>query len=204
MTAFLFRLGRLAHGHPWRVLAAWFLIILAVAGAGFGFGGKLSEGFTIPGTESQTALDRLDAVFPQAAGASAQAVLVAPAGTRIDEGAARTTVTDTIKAIEKIDGIETVSSPFSEYAVNAPSADHRAAIVAVEFSGTEGSVKTATLDALQKTRSIGEDAGMQVAFTGQVFQNTAFGPSITEVFGLAFAAIVLIVTFGSLLAAGMP
>ena len=45
---------------------------------------------------------------------------------------------------------------------------------------------------------------MQVAFTGQVFQNNAFGPSITEVFGLAFAAIVLILTFGSLLAAGMP
>src|SRR4051812_11140526 len=135
MTAFLFRLGRLSHAHPWRVLAAWFVIILAVAGAGFGFGGKLSEGFTIPGTESQTALDRLDAVFPQAAGASAQAVMVAPAGTRIDRGDARRTVEDTITAIEKIDGIETVSSPYSEYAVNAISGDHRAAIVSVQFSG---------------------------------------------------------------------
>ena len=61
MTAFLYRLGQLSHAHPWRVLAAWLLIILAVAGAGFGFGGKLSDGFTIPGTESQNALDRLDA-----------------------------------------------------------------------------------------------------------------------------------------------
>ncbi|GAA2749287.1 MMPL family transporter [Amnibacterium kyonggiense] len=204
MTAFLYRLGKLSHGHPWRVLAAWFLIVLAVAGAGFGFGGKLSDGFTIPGTQSQNALDRLDAVFPQAAGASAQAVMVAPAGTRVDEGAARTTVNDTIEAIERIDGIETVSSPFSEYAVDAVSADHRAAIVSIQFSGTEASVKTSTLDALQRTASIGKDAGWKVAFTGQVFQQTAFGPSITEVFGLAFAAVVLIVTFGSLLAAGMP
>ncbi len=204
MTAFLFRLGRLSHAHPWRVLAAWFVIILAVAGAGFGFGGKLSEGFTIPGTESQTALDRLDAVFPQAAGASAQAVMVAPAGSRVDQGDAKRAITDTIDAIKRIDGIETVSSPFSEYAVNAVSADHRAAIVSVQFSGTEGAVKKTTLAELQKTASIGRSAGMQVAFTGQVFQNTAFGPSITEVFGLAFAAIVLIVTFGSLLAAGMP
>jgi RND superfamily putative drug exporter len=204
MTAFLFRLGRLSHAHPWRVLAAWFVIILAVAGAGFGFGGKLSDGFTIPGTESQNALDRLDAVFPQAAGASAQAVLVAPAGQRIDEGDARTVVTDTIEAIERIDGIETVGSPFTEYAVDAVSANHRSAIVSVQFSGGQAEVKPATLDALQKTASIGEDAGMQVAFTGQVFQNTAFGPSVTELFGLAFAAIVLILTFGSLLAAGMP
>jgi RND superfamily putative drug exporter len=204
MTAFLFRLGRLAHAHPWRVLAAWFLIILAVAGAGFGFGGKLSDGFTIPGTESQTALDRLDAVFPQAAGASAQAVLVAPSGSRIDTGASRTAVTDTIRAIEKIDGIETVSSPFSEYAVDAVSGNHRAAIVSVQFSSGQAGVKAATLDALQKTASVGKAAGLQVAFTGQVFQNNAFGPSITEVFGLAFAALVLILTFGSLLAAGMP
>jgi RND superfamily putative drug exporter len=204
MTAFLFRLGQLAHAHPWRVLASWFVLILVIAGAGFGFGGKLSEGFTIPGTESQTALDRLDAVFPQAAGASAQAVMVAPAGSRIDEGAARATVNRTITAIEKIDGIETVSSPYSQYAVNAISANHRAAIVSVQFSGTEGAVKSSTLDALQRTRSIGEHAGMTVAFTGQVFQDNAFGPSITEVFGLAFAALVLIITFGSLLAAGMP
>uniref|UniRef100_UPI0035CAE6EC MMPL family transporter n=1 Tax=uncultured Amnibacterium sp. TaxID=1631851 RepID=UPI0035CAE6EC len=204
MTAFLHRLGRLSHAHPWRVLAAWILIILAVAGAGFGFGGKLSDGFTIPGTESQNALDRLDAVFPQAAGASASAILVAPAGTRIDEGAAKTAVTDTIAAIERIDGIETVGSPFSEYAVDAVSADRRAAIVSVQFSGAQASVKPATLDALRATASVGERAGMQVAFTGQVFQDNSFGPSITEAFGLVFAAIVLIVTFGSLLAAGMP
>ena len=99
MTAFLFRLGRLSHAHPWRVLAAWFVLILAVAGAGFGFGGKLSEGFTIPGTESQTALDRLDAVFPQAAGASAQAVMVAPSGSRVDQGDPKHAITDTISAI---------------------------------------------------------------------------------------------------------
>src|ERR1700712_1014346 len=144
MTAFLYRLGQLAHAHPWRVIAAWFLIILAVAGAGFGFGGKLSDGFTIPGTESQTALDRLDAVFPQAAGASASAILVAPSGTRIDQGDARTTVNDTIAAIKKIDGVETVSSPFSEYAVNAVSANHRAAIISVQFSTDEAGVKSAT------------------------------------------------------------
>src|ERR1700712_44412 len=204
MTAFLYRLGQLAHAHPWRVIAAWFLIILAVAGAGFGVGGKLSEGFTIPGTESQTALDRLDAGFPQAAGASAQAVMGAPAGGRVDQGDSKRAITDTISAIERIDGIETVSSPFSPYAVNAVSANHRAAIVSIQFSGGEGGVKKATLDALQRTASIGRAAGMTVAFTGQVFQNNAFGPSITEVFGLAFAAIVLIVTFGSLLAAGMP
>ncbi len=204
MTAFLFRLGRIAHLHPWRVLAAWLALVVVFGGAGFGFGGKLADSFTIPGTESQAALDRLDGVFPQAAGASAQAVLVAPPGTRIDRGEARGAVLDTVKAIADLPGIETAGSPYSEYAVDAVSADHRAAIVSVQFTTDEAGVKQSALDALVKTAAIGKAAGLTVAFSGQVFQDTAFGPSVTEAIGLAFAALVLIITFGSLLAAGMP
>ena len=54
------------------------------------------------------------------------------------------------------------------------------------------------------TAQIGEDAGLQVEFGGQVFQDNTFGITITEVFGVVFAGIVLVITFGSLLAAGMP
>ncbi|MFD1720045.1 MMPL family transporter [Amnibacterium endophyticum] len=204
MTAFLHRLGRTALQHPLRVLAAWLVVIIAFAGIGFGFGGKFTDGLTIPGTESQKALDRLDGVFPQAAGASAQAVVVAPSGARIDEGAPRRAVDDLVAALGDVQGVETAGSPFGEYAVDAVSADHRAAIVSVQFSSSQAGVSTATLDAVRRTGSVGEDAGLTVAFTGQVFQDQSFGPSVTEAIGLAFAALVLVITFGSLLAAGMP
>ena len=50
----------------------------------------------------------------------------------------------------------------------------------------------------------GRDAGLTVEFAGQVFQDNSFGITVTEVFGVIFAGLVLVVTFGSLLAAGMP
>ena len=43
-----------------------------------------------------------------------------------------------------------------------------------------------------------------VAFGGEVFQDTDFGLTITEVFGVLFAGVVLLITFGSLLSAGLP
>ena len=54
------------------------------------------------------------------------------------------------------------------------------------------------------TGAPGATPGCAVAFGGEVFQDTDFGLTITEVFGVLFAGVVLLITFGSLLAAGMP
>ena len=204
MTAFLYRLGRFAHRHPWRIVGAWIGLLLVFAVAGFGFGGKLADSFTIPGTESQAALDRLDAVFPQAAGGSAQAVLVAPAGHRVDDPAEKAAIGRMVTAITKVPGVESAASPFSKYSTKALSSNHRAAIVAVQFRAADSSVTAATKQGLKDTGSIGRHAGMQVAFSGQAFQQQSVGVSYTEGLGLLFAGVVLVVTFGSLLAAGLP
>src|SRR5690606_1926045 len=57
---------------------------------------------------------------------------------------------------------------------------------------------------LKAVAPLAEDAGYRIEFGGQVFQDTSFGITITEVFGVVFAGLVLFITFGSLLAAGMP
>ncbi|WP_236007306.1 hypothetical protein [Clavibacter zhangzhiyongii] len=72
MATLLYRLGRTSFLHPWRVVAAWILVLGILLGGGLALGGATEESFAIPGTESQEAIDRLAAVFPQAAGASAQ------------------------------------------------------------------------------------------------------------------------------------
>ncbi|MDQ1513406.1 MAG: putative drug exporter of the superfamily [Microbacteriaceae bacterium] len=204
MTAFLYRLGRLATARPWTIIGVWALLVVAFCVGGFGLGGKLADSFTIPGTESQAALDRLDAVFPQAAGGSARVLVIAPEGARIDDPDAKRAIASTVSAIGRIDGVESATSPFSAYATRGRSADGRAGIITVQFTASDSAVSDGTLNALTRTASIGRAAGLRVAFSGQAFQSSSVGVSWTEGLGVIVAGVVLVLTFGSLLAAGLP
>ncbi|MGV8897521.1 MAG: MMPL family transporter [Rhodoglobus sp.] len=202
MATLLYRLGRFAYRRPWRILGVWLLLIVGVLGGGIALGGQTQESFVIPGTESQDALDRLDAVFPSVAGASATAVVVAPDGTSIDDEEAA--IDRLIIAISDVTGVDSALSPFSEYAGNAISSDGDLAIIRVQLVGSSADVTDATIADLKATAAVGESDGLRVEFGGQVFQDNSVGITITEVFGVLFAGVVLIITFGSLLAAGMP
>ena len=204
MATALYRLGLWAYTRPWRVLVTWLVIIVGILVAAFALGGKTQESYSIPGTESQQAIDKLDAVFPQAAGASVQVVYQAPEGERADSGEYKTAIEDMGTTLEDVDGVESVSLPFSEYSTDAISDDGRVAITSVTLEQQSEDVTDTEIDDLLATADTARDAGLTVEFGGQVFQDTTFGISITEVFGVLFAAVVLIIAFGSLLAAGFP
>ncbi|MBN9240226.1 MAG: transporter [Micrococcales bacterium 70-64] len=202
MATLLYRLGRFSYRRPWRVIGVWLLLLAATLGGGIALGGQTQESFAIPGTESQAALDRLEAVFPSVAGASATGVVVAPSGETVqDEKAA---IEKLVAAIAAVPGVDSAMSPFDKYAGNAISSDDGMAIIRIQFDGPSTDVTDETIAQLKDTAAVGEDAGLQVEFGGQVFQDTTVGITITEVFGVVFAGVVLFITFGSLLAAGMP
>ncbi|MCU1412558.1 MAG: family transporter [Rhodoglobus sp.] len=202
MATLLYRLGRFSFRHSWRVIGVWLLLLVATLGGGIALGGQTQDSFAIPGTESQAALDRLEAVFPSVAGASATGVVVAPDGASVDDEKA--TIEKLVTAIEDVPGVESVVSPFDQYAGNAISDDKSMAIIQIQFDGPSTDVTDKTIADLKDTAAIGDAAGVQVEFGGQVFQETSVPITITEVFGVVFAGVVLFITFGSLLAAGMP
>ncbi|WP_022891739.1 MMPL family transporter [Agromyces subbeticus] len=204
MALLLHRIGRFAFRRAWYVIVAWVLALGALLGAGLGLGGQLQDSFAIPGTESQTAIDQLAAVFPQTAGASAKAVVEAPDGASVESPSYRDAIEAMEAELEQVDGIASVLGPFDEYAGDQISSDDRTAYLQLQFDGPSTEVTADTLDAVLATGETGRDAGLTVAFGGDVFQETSFGLTITEVFGVLFAAVVLIITFGSLLSAGMP
>ena len=204
MATFLYRIGRFAYRRAWQVIGAWVLVLAAILGGGLALGGQFEESFSIPGTESQDTIDTLNAVFPQASGAAVETVFEVPDGASVEDAPYKDAIEQTITAIEDIDGVAAAISPFSEYAANAISDDEETAIARVQLEGASTDVTQETIDALTATGEIGRDAGITVAFGGQVFQDTTFGLTIVEVFGVLFAGVVLVITFGSLLAAGMP
>ncbi|MEJ3405069.1 MMPL family transporter [Rathayibacter sp. YIM 133350] len=204
MATLLYRIGHLAYRRAWLVIAAWVVLIAGLLGAGFALGGKTQESYAIPGTESQQAIDKLAAVFPQTAGAAVQVVMHAADGDALDVGARKSAVQQMASELEDVDGVASVVDPFSQYAGDALSKDARTAYIQVQLDDASTDVSTKTLDAIQDVAKTGEDAGIDVAFGGQVFQNETFGLTLTEGLGVLFAAVVLFIAFGSLLAAGMP
>ena len=59
MSSSLYRLGRSCAAHPWRVLAAWALLVATVATLAFSFGAPLRDDWDVPGAASQHGLDLL-------------------------------------------------------------------------------------------------------------------------------------------------
>ena len=204
MATLLYRIGQFSFRRAWIVILAWALIAGGVFTAALALGGTTQESFAIPGTESQQAIDRLGAVFPQTAGGSAQVVLQVPDGESVTSDANTAIIEDEVAALEDVEGVRAVVSPFSEYAGDVISDDESTVIIGVQFELSGERVTDETLEAVVATGAAAEEAGFQVEFGGQPYQNTEYGITVTELLGVAFAAVVLIITFGSLLAAGMP
>ncbi|WP_424467351.1 MMPL family transporter [Pseudoclavibacter helvolus] len=204
MALLLFRIARGSYRRPWRVLGAWVLLLGVALGVGLGAGGTLKESFAIPGTQSQAALDRLGEVFPEAAGASASVVVVAPEGESVEDAASKDAIDAAADRLGELDGVSQALSPFSEYATDAVSDDGQAGIIRVQFDGTSEDISEELVVEVTEIGTSLESAGLQVGFDGQIFQNLEYGLTPTEIVGVVFAAIVLLVTFGSVLAAGLP
>jgi RND superfamily putative drug exporter len=204
VATLLYRLGKASY-HRWgRVILAWVVALLAVLGAGLTVGGQTEEAFEIPGSESQEAFERLEAVFPSFAGASAQVVLVAPEGERLDSPANTAVIRELARTIESQEGVENVTTPFDEFAGEALSDNGRYAYIQVGFAMSSPEVSDEMIETLFSTRSIAESAGLTIEYGGAMFQDQVVGLTYHELLGVVFAALVLIVTFRSLRPAWMP
>jgi len=203
MATLLFRLGRFAYKRALLVVIAWVLLAAGALAGGVGLGGQLQDSYAIPGTESQKAIDLLSAVFPQTAGASAEIVVQDARGANL-KTADGPLIEKVVTRLNDVKGVEQALSPYSGYATAAVSRDGSTVIIAVQFTDSAEKVTDAELAAVKAATAPLRDAGLTVEYGGQVYQQVDVGVSWTEALGVLFAAIVLIVTFGSVLAAGLP
>ncbi|MFF2051380.1 MMPL family transporter [Leifsonia sp. NPDC058194] len=207
MSSLLYSIGRWAFRARKLVVSLWLLLLVLVAGGAIAFNQGTDNTFSIPGTESQEALDTLSRTFPQVSGTSAQIVVVAPKGETVDQSSIETPVESTVADLAKVDGVSGATSPYSTTVKNLISDDRTAAIVTVQLTGQQTTVTEETKTAL---KDAGADLqkqlpdGSQVAVGGQLFSQSLPTLSVTELVGVGIALVVLILTFGSIIAAGMP
>src|SRR5690348_16545226 len=79
------KIGGAAARHPWRTVAAWLILIVALFGLKTAFGGQFQENYTVPGAPSQAGADFLRASFPPMSGTNARVVIHATAGRPVDQ-----------------------------------------------------------------------------------------------------------------------
>ena len=200
MAVLLHRLGRSAYRHRKLVLGIWLFVLAALITCVGVFGGKLDDRFSVPGTESQRALDSLSKTLPEASGASAQIVFTAPEGRRITESSYTAAIAGAVTEAKKAPQVGEVVDPQSSGAV---SADRTTAIVQVQYPVQNAEVRTASVDAIKNAARAAERDGLRTSVGGSVFNSNGVHIGPSEIIGVAVALLVLVVTFGSLLAAGM-
>ncbi|MCK8436560.1 MMPL family transporter [Streptomyces sp. D2-8] len=200
MAVLLHRLGRSAYRHRKLVLGIWLVVLAALVTCVSVFGAKLDDRFTVPGTESQRALDTLGTTLPEASGADAQIVFTAPEGHRVTEKSYGTVIARFESAAAKAPQVGTVIGPGASGAV---SADRTTAIVQVQYSQQRAEVRASSLDAIEQAAEAAERSGLKTFVGGSVFGSNGVHIGPSEIIGVVVALVVLVVTFGSLLAAGM-
>ncbi|MDH6579926.1 MMPL family transporter [Kitasatospora sp. MAP5-34] len=202
MATLLYRIGRSAFRHRRAVLAAWLTVLAAIAACVFAFGGSTNNEFTIPGSQSQQALDSMAKSFPAASGTSAQIVFTAPAGHQVTEPQYASAIDATMAGAAHAPQVRAVLNPLTSKAI---SPDHRTALGQVQYSAGRTNLDSGSLPALERTAQPAKDAGLTVDVGGSAYGGGAKkGGHAKEAVGVVVALAVLAVTFGSLSAAGMP
>ncbi|GGX69379.1 membrane protein [Streptomyces minutiscleroticus] len=202
MATFLFTIGRFSFRRRWFVAVFWVgLLVLAGLLAAQAPAAPPNDD-SMPGTEAQQAYDLLDERFPGSAadGATARVVFHTEHG-KVTDAAVKETVTRTVGELGTGSQVARVTDP---YATGTVSADGTTAYTQVTYEVPANEVKDSARSALLDTVDDARSDGLTVEAGGNAVSESMQAGHSSEAIGLAVAALVLVVTFGSLVTAGLP
>ncbi|MGP3972108.1 MMPL family transporter [Streptomyces sp. 6N223] len=203
MERILDTLGRATARHPWRTIGAWLLVVVALLGIGGAAGGEFVNEYRVPGSDSQDATDLAQRHFPEVGAVSADVVWQADSGTLRDPANAEA-IGAVLDDIRRQPDVRSAGDPLADGG-GMLSDDGRTAISTVEYAKDLRDLPPEAADLLQQAAEQARDAGLTVEFRGQVIDLAAEPEtSGAELIGIAAALVILLIAFGSLVAAGLP
>jgi RND superfamily putative drug exporter len=187
----LHRLGLASARHPWRTIATWVLVVVAVSAAATTWGGALRDNWDVPGARAQAGLEQVRQHFPASGGSSAQVVL------HDDHPLDRTTVAAVAKDLRGVDHVLSVTPRIS--------ADGATALLYLRYDvPTTDNAIMGRIGPLQHATQQAKDAGYQVELGGELPGTAAEIKGVGELIGVLVALALLVIAFGTVLAAGLP
>ncbi|WP_282085240.1 MMPL family transporter [Streptomyces tendae] len=202
MATFLHRVAHWAFRRRRTVVLVWVAVLAAVFLGAVNSSEAPEDSASLPGIESQQAFDLLDERFPGtvADGAQARVVFVAEDGQRVTSTANRSAIDTLVDEVADGPQVAEATSPFDARAV---SEDGSTAYATITYKTTADDLSEAGKEALTEAVEQARDTGLTVEVGGSALE-TEPAQGIGEVLGILVAAVVLLITFGSLAAAGLP
>jgi RND superfamily putative drug exporter len=193
------RIARWCTSHRWQTFVAWLLLVIAAVALGQAVGTQKIDSFRLPNTESQQAYDLLAEHSPTDNGLTDQLVYVARSGS-LKDPALRARIDQSLDRVRKDRALDRVAEP-------RLSPDGRIGVADITYAGKTENLDVDDVKRVQTTAFQARGPGLQVEHGGQgaeFLRYTEQGGGSTEFIGLLAAFIVLMITFGSLIAAGVP
>ncbi|MEU3611959.1 MMPL family transporter [Streptomyces sp. NPDC006872] len=199
------RLGAWCARHFLLVIVAWLVALVALQVLDRSVGGTYEDNFQLPDTQSQKGLDVLKEHDPQAGGYSAQIVL------HDDEqalSALSSQMSTTVGDLQKLPHVLSVQNPLSvsPTKVGPVSSDGKTGYITVRFDEQPNTLGDGYLTGVDQAVQPLRAAGADVEYGGTLGElaRPKANDLISEAIGFAVAVVVLLIGFGSVIAAGLP
>ncbi|MFE9921811.1 MMPL family transporter [Streptomyces sp. NPDC005774] len=182
----------------------WLLALGGVAAGAFATGSAYSNDYEVPGTESGYATELLREGFPALSGDSDTVVWHTPSGSVLDSDVEQS-MTHALDRMEDLPGIAAVTGPYGDDGTGGISADGRTAYATVIFDDLAKDIDEGEAAAVLEAAEAAETDGLQVELGGSAAALTGAPEGhLAEIVGVAVAAVVLFLAFGSLAASLLP
>ena len=198
MSIFLYRLGRLVARHRGLVVGLWVLALVGLGGGSAMLGDKYDDSFSIPGTDSQEGQDLLAERFGLT-GASGQVLFSARSG-KITDQANAAEVASLVKAIDAVDGVS-INDPLS---AATPTLNTGSTATLAQISFADQVPTEDTLDEVLAAGTAPPGSPVTSNVGGDAYKTDSDPSKVPELLGLLVSFLILVLTFRSLVAAGMP
>jgi putative drug exporter of the RND superfamily len=198
------RLARWCIEHRRRVVIAWIVIAVGTSVIASTVGRNYATNFTLPGTESQRAQNLLAKEFPAQSGDLDTIVFHTSQGT-IESPAVKSAIVPLLARVSTMPHVVGVLSPYSPRGAVQISPDHKTAFATVSYAKRANLLPDSTGKPVLAAVHQVKVPGLRVAAGGQVIEQAegfSIGPA--TIVGVLAALVILLITFGSLTAAGMP
>jgi putative drug exporter of the RND superfamily len=200
----MLKLARWSTTHRLYIVLGWLALIVLVNVVAQSAGTSYSNNFTLPGSDSQRAADLLQKSFPVQAGDRDTIVFRVSSGS-VRDTAVRARMEATFAEVAKQPHVTSVVSPYASTSGEAISKNGQIAFATVLFNKKANDLPKSAGENVVKVAKAARAPGLQVELGGfaiEATQREGFG--LSTAIGLLAAIVVLLITFGSLVAMGLP